>query len=86
MSMSTGGNYRSRLWSRRLEDGSIPFRYVSFLFCDGHYLTWMMITQGQPGILDNTGQFVSAVCWQRTSPGTMVAANSQGKVTVMEMV
>ncbi|KAJ3045226.1 coatomer subunit alpha [Rhizophlyctis rosea] len=31
-------------------------------------------------------QFVSSVCWKRNSSNTLIAANSQGRVKVMEMV
>ncbi|TPX60812.1 hypothetical protein PhCBS80983_g01560 [Powellomyces hirtus] len=32
------------------------------------------------------GPFLSSVCWQRTQPGRLIAANSNGKVAVMELV
>ncbi|TPX65416.1 hypothetical protein SpCBS45565_g05208 [Spizellomyces sp. 'palustris'] len=41
---------------------------------------------GQPTSHKDTGQFVSSVCWKRNSSGTLLAANSQGKVSVMEIV
>ncbi|KAI8820088.1 WD40-repeat-containing domain protein [Fimicolochytrium jonesii] len=35
---------------------------------------------------DDSDHFISSLSWQRTAPGRLIAANSQGKVTVMEMV
>lgn len=33
---------------------------------------------------DDTGHFISAVCWKSESP-TMLAANSQGTIKVLEL-
>ncbi|KAJ3145052.1 RING finger and WD repeat domain-containing protein 2 [Geranomyces variabilis] len=32
------------------------------------------------------GPFLSSICWQRTQPGRLIAANSHGRVSVMELV
>ncbi|KAJ3279932.1 RING finger and WD repeat domain-containing protein 2 [Borealophlyctis nickersoniae] len=34
---------------------------------------------------EDPSQFVSSVCWKRNSPTTLIAANSQGRIKVMEM-
>ncbi|KAJ3178115.1 RING finger and WD repeat domain-containing protein 2 [Gaertneriomyces sp. JEL0708] len=41
---------------------------------------------GQPIATKDPAQFVSSVTWMRNTSGTMVAANSQGRVKVMELL
>jgi E3 ubiquitin-protein ligase RFWD2 len=40
---------------------------------------------GVPGAESDPGQFVSSVCWMRAREGVLVAANSQGRIKVLEM-
>jgi hypothetical protein len=40
---------------------------------------------GMPGVESDPGTFVSSVCWMRSREEVLVAANSQGRIKVLEL-
>ena len=42
--------------------------------------------QGEEVKDEDPSQFVSSLCWKRKDPNVLLAANSQGRIKVLEMI